>query len=107
MGGLDVAREQEGGKGRIDDEVVLVGFDRAGFRRGARADLGVGGAKGTQGGEDGVECQGLDFDGDSGPVGEEAGLEFAMVCLAFRFCRGLRKGEEGPRGRFLVYRPHR
>lgn len=41
--------------------------------------MGVGGAEGAEGGEDGAEGEGLDFDGDGGPVGEEAGLEFAVV----------------------------
>lgn len=77
----DVAREEQGGEGGVDNVIVLISFDGAGFGNGAFADGGGGGAEGGELGQDGGGGEGLYFDGDGGPFGEEAALEFSVVWM--------------------------
>lgn len=79
LGAVDVALQEQGREGSVDDEVVLVGFDGAGLLERALAEDRVRGAKGSQRGDDGENRQGLDFDGDGGPFREQPRLEFAVV----------------------------
>ena len=71
--------KHEGWEGSVDDEVVLVSLYWAGLGGGALADLWLGGTESAEGGEDGGESKGFDFNGNGGPTGEEALLEFAVI----------------------------
>lgn len=79
LGTVDVALQEQGREGGVDDEVVLVGFNGASLLERALAKDRVGGAEGSQRGDDSEDRQGLDFDGDGGPFREQPRLEFPVV----------------------------
>lgn len=64
---------------RVDDVEALVGLNRAGLRERVLSDLGALGAEDLELAEDGGVADGRDFDGDRGPVGQQAGLLLAVV----------------------------
>lgn len=71
-----VLRQKEGGEGRINYEIILIGFDKLLV---ALPNGGVGGFEGDEGGENRWRGKWLDFDGDCRPFREESRLKFAMV----------------------------
>jgi hypothetical protein len=79
-----VCEQQRLGEGRVDNVECLVGLERAGFGILVQADFGECATEALEGEEDGGSGDGGDFDGDGGPVGEEAGLGFAEVWSSYR-----------------------